>query len=373
VGSTSGWPGRSNLAFIGKIPLPDAATLEEWRGLYAEEVAYVDSEIGRLLGSLRPEVRARTLMILTSDHGEEFMEHGFLKHGVTLFDEVIRVPLIFRMPEAARGKRVPELARLVDVLPTAVDLLGAKVSDEVRRSWAGVSLAAVVRSGAPMPALFSLGETFGFGALRWYAYDGRQKVVLFNKDHRLPAELPALPHPKQWIEERTPAEAVYLSTRGEPIDRPATEGVEEALAWGYEQAARYVRGKIGGLWLSLRGRGQGGRIAARFAYPTGADTRFVPFFWRDGDRAEPTPEGVRVDVADDGILRLAVVVGLDARSAASFRAVADGSGLPVRRGRPDFQDRAIRFWYEREPVPVSPRGDARKEQIFRLRALGYVN
>ena len=92
----------------------------------------------------------------------------------------------------------------------------------------------------------------------WYVYDGTHKVVLFNKDHRLPSEIPALPHPNAWMIANLPREGVYISTPDAPSDREVSRGREELLRWGREQAARSLAGKIGGLWLSARGSGSNG-------------------------------------------------------------------------------------------------------------------
>ena len=81
-----------------------------------------------------------TWVIITADHGEEFMEHGNERwgHGVTLYQEVLKVPLIFHHPsEAVSGKRVHQQVRLIDVAPTILDLLRIPIPDDMD----GVSLA----------------------------------------------------------------------------------------------------------------------------------------------------------------------------------------------------------------------------------------
>ncbi|MGH9365297.1 MAG: sulfatase-like hydrolase/transferase, partial [Thermoanaerobaculia bacterium] len=342
------WPGQPDPAFTGKAPMPDEATLAEWRRLYAEEVAHTDSQIGLLLDGLDPEVRGRTLVVVTSDHGEEFLEHGFLKHAVTLFDEAVHVPLLVRLPGAPGGRRVADLVRLVDVVPTLADLLRAPVSAALRSRWAGVSLAEVVRGNGRVPSLLAIGETFGFGPLRWYAYDGRYKVVLFNRDHRLPAEIPALKHPNEWLRAHLPPEEVYLSTADAPTDRPTSDDREKKLVWAHNLASRYAMGKIAGLWLSFRGPGRGGRLSARVVVPPRAKTHVVPLFWRAGDRALQHGSALEIDVADDGITRLAVLVGLDDALAEGVRVVSKDAAVPVRRGRPASEEPAVRYWLEKE-------------------------
>ena len=94
---------------------------------YAGETLYTDHEVGELLDGLR-DARAsteRTLVVFTSDHGEEFGEHGWIGHDETLYDEVLHVPLILRAPGLVpAGVRVPRQASLVDLMPTLLELLG---------------------------------------------------------------------------------------------------------------------------------------------------------------------------------------------------------------------------------------------------------
>jgi arylsulfatase A-like enzyme len=84
-----------------------------------------------------------TLVILTADHGEEFFEHGSVLHGRSYFEEVIRVPLLLRGPGVPAGLRTDNLASLVDVVPTALGLLGLPIPDAVQ----GVDLSLAWREG----------------------------------------------------------------------------------------------------------------------------------------------------------------------------------------------------------------------------------
>jgi arylsulfatase A-like enzyme len=62
--------------------------------------------------------------VIASDHGEEFLDHGSASHGYTLYDEMIRVPLIFHYPGRLRPARIEAQVRLIDVLPTVFGLVG---------------------------------------------------------------------------------------------------------------------------------------------------------------------------------------------------------------------------------------------------------
>ena len=102
------------------------ADLRELRRLYDSEIALTDREIGRVLDALAAAGRYdSSLVVLTGDHGEEFLDHGALDHAKTLYDELMRVPLIVKRPAAddVRPATVDTPVALVDVLPTILDRL----------------------------------------------------------------------------------------------------------------------------------------------------------------------------------------------------------------------------------------------------------
>jgi arylsulfatase A-like enzyme len=91
--------------------------------LYDGEILTADFYVDELLRRVRAKF-PDTIVILTSDHGEEFLEHGNVLHGFTLFDEVLRVPLIVAGPGVPEGQRSSALVSLVDITPTILDLAG---------------------------------------------------------------------------------------------------------------------------------------------------------------------------------------------------------------------------------------------------------
>jgi arylsulfatase A-like enzyme len=107
----------------GTLTDVDVGTLSD---LYDAEVASLDDAFGRFWKTLRARGRDRdTLVVFVADHGEEFRDHGGLEHGHTLFDELVHVPLIIRLPDGAGGgRRTATLVRLVDVLPTILGVVG---------------------------------------------------------------------------------------------------------------------------------------------------------------------------------------------------------------------------------------------------------
>ena len=113
--------------FIDKVAHGDKKKADILRRLYEGEVRYVDDEFARVLASL-PE---NALLIISSDHGEEFWEHGGYDHGKTLYEEVIRVPLIVRLPDG-RGATSDAPVGLVDVAPSVLSFLGLDVPPSVQ-------------------------------------------------------------------------------------------------------------------------------------------------------------------------------------------------------------------------------------------------
>ncbi len=109
----------------GSFP-PTAADIEAFRARYDGEVRHVDDFVGRLLATLRATGLDRnTIVLLTSDHGEELFEHGGFDHGDTLYDEALRVPLILWGPgRIPAGRRPEQAAGTIDLLPTLVELAG---------------------------------------------------------------------------------------------------------------------------------------------------------------------------------------------------------------------------------------------------------
>jgi arylsulfatase A-like enzyme len=104
------------------------------RNKYDGSILYLDAGLKRLYAELKERGLTRnSWIVITADHGEEFGEHGNYKrgHGITLYQEVLRVPLIFHAPDAGRGRRVSRQVRLLDVAPTILDLLNLPVPEEM--------------------------------------------------------------------------------------------------------------------------------------------------------------------------------------------------------------------------------------------------
>ena len=98
--------------------------------LYDASVRQIDNEIGKLTEILTETgLIDTTLLVITSDHGEEFLEHGSVLHGKTQFQELIQVPLIMKGTGLPSGIRVKEMTSLVDLVPTILKTLGIRPTD----------------------------------------------------------------------------------------------------------------------------------------------------------------------------------------------------------------------------------------------------
>jgi len=93
---------------------------------YNGEIAFADSQVGRLLARLEAMgVLDRTVVMILGDHGESLGDHGEASHGFFVYNSTTHVPFAIRAPlAAAHGRRVADPVRSVDVMPTALDLLG---------------------------------------------------------------------------------------------------------------------------------------------------------------------------------------------------------------------------------------------------------
>ncbi len=104
------------------------AQVEYTVALYDGCINYADAQVGRLLETLRNMgLLEKSVVVVTSDHGEEFLEHGRLIHLQNGYDEIGRIPLILRFPKplGLAGVRVRHLAAMVDLAPTLLAIVGA--------------------------------------------------------------------------------------------------------------------------------------------------------------------------------------------------------------------------------------------------------
>jgi len=140
-GSTPYWrrwlqaPGQGQAAldtpqdYLAYAVDPTSGTSEGFkllRALYDGDLTYLDERVGELVDYLRQRgILDDTVLILTSDHGEELGEHGIINHAYEVYNTLLHVPLIIRYPaKFAPGARRAGLVQTIDLFPTLLDLLG---------------------------------------------------------------------------------------------------------------------------------------------------------------------------------------------------------------------------------------------------------
>ncbi len=100
---------------------------------YDAEIAFVDDGIGAVLRTLEDKGLAEdTIVIITADHGESLGEHGEETHAILLYDATLRVPLIIHDPRHSLRRRVTPLVRTIDIMPTALDLVGLEIPSDIQ-------------------------------------------------------------------------------------------------------------------------------------------------------------------------------------------------------------------------------------------------
>ena len=181
---------------------------------YNGEIAFVDSQVGRLIAQLESEkLYDNTVIIVMGDHGESLGDHGEAAHGFFIYNGVTHVPFAIRAPfSLTHGRRVADPVRPVDVMPTALDLLGVPLPAKV----AGVSLAPLMAGAVKELGLEAYSEAmyplhhYGWSDLRALR-SGRYKVI-------------DAPRPELYDMERDPQESTNLFTERRQLgDRMITE------------------------------------------------------------------------------------------------------------------------------------------------------
>jgi choline-sulfatase len=169
------------------------------KDLYDGEIAYMDEQIGRLLGGLdKMAITSRTLVIVVGDHGESLGEHGEATHGIFLYDATLHVPLIVAGPDVPTGKVIDDQVRSIDLHPTVMAFLHLPPSPEAQ----GVSLWPLIGQGTHVRSNYSYGETLyprtymGWSELRAMRTDARKFILA--------------PHPELYDLQRDPGELQNL-------------------------------------------------------------------------------------------------------------------------------------------------------------------
>jgi arylsulfatase A-like enzyme len=111
-----------------------------WKSIYDAKIHEADRKLGAFIQKLEGmDMLDRTIIIISSGSGNEYYEHQRFDHGFSLYDELIRVPLIVRLPNL-RGRVIPSQVRTIDIMPTVLEILGIDMDKEVKSQMQGISL-----------------------------------------------------------------------------------------------------------------------------------------------------------------------------------------------------------------------------------------
>jgi arylsulfatase len=174
------YKGKENGRFIGMWPADKRASvsvmdLAHIVALYDGGIAYTDEQVGKIFQLLQDlRLSEKTLVIVLSDHGEGFLEHGLFTHGNSLYEELLRVPLILRLPGVIpAGKRVAGNVSHVDLMPTVMGLLQQAGPLKMQ----GIDLSPAILGDQPVPERLIYSELAYNGiylrAVRW----GNRKLL----------------------------------------------------------------------------------------------------------------------------------------------------------------------------------------------------
>ena len=133
---------------------------------YHGELAHVDRQLGRLFDALGSTgLTEKTLVVLTSDHGESLGEHGENTHSAFVYESTMRIPLVFSgPPELSSGQRVAAPVRSIDIAPTILDWLGLSPLEQAD----GTSLLPLLRGQRDFSRRTAYGESIELTLMRYW-------------------------------------------------------------------------------------------------------------------------------------------------------------------------------------------------------------
>lgn len=218
---------RPHIAYLHAdppAPLSPAAR-ERLTALYDGEIRYVDDQLGRLMSALARRGE-ECLVVVLSDHGEEFGEHGsFEGHGWTLYDEVLRVPLVMRLPGGeAAGAVLDAPVSLLDVAPTILDALELPLPE----SFQGTSQLPRIRGGAAPGERLLFAQTWRSGTRLRAVRGARWKRIEVEDAGAAQLGLPVRQGVELYDLERDPGEQRALREDGFPEARSLAAALDAA-------------------------------------------------------------------------------------------------------------------------------------------------
>lgn len=235
---TDAWD-RLHQPFWAPVKASDPADVRHLVDLYDAGIRRIDDQLASFLRHFRDAGLDRNaLLVVTSDHGEEFMEHGGLQHGTRMYEEALHVPLVVRLPAGSGAQRRSEVVRLLDLVPSLLEWLGLGLPEHLQ----GESLLPLLKGGGRSRPVYAEEIAGGLQSLRI----GDQKYLRHGKLEAL-FDLAADPGERQ--DRLTPDETytwrsrasrileanLQLAARFEPGARPELddETLRQLRALGY--------------------------------------------------------------------------------------------------------------------------------------------
>jgi arylsulfatase A-like enzyme len=123
---------------------------------YDASLRRTDSYVGDIISLLKSEGEYEdSIIIVNSQHGEQFGEHGKWRHDTSLYNEVIQVPLIIHFPGQKERKEIDSYVGNFDIFPTVADLVSDRIPESLRSQWRGKSLLTVISGDSGARTIFA--------------------------------------------------------------------------------------------------------------------------------------------------------------------------------------------------------------------------
>ena len=381
--------------YLGQLELRDpVADRAQLAALYDSEIAYVDRKVAEVMALVSDEALEHTLVILTADHGEELGERGGWKHGHTLYDEQVRVPLLARWDgRIPAGRRISTTVRLLDLVPTILAAAQAPVAPELP----GLDLLPVLSGERELPERPALSQRLSFGPALSSVVAAGFKLVLYNE--REPFT------PADELQRVTSAVDARRLRRLQLFDLAADPGETRDLAASrpdkVAELAPFVLAQLGRELPGLRlvaGGGAHGRVLRADVKFERAPAGWWPELLGGEDRVELRGERLAVELRGERFEKsvrvlgetgdvVSIAVWLDGVRQESPRlvfgadqdwagAAIDQSALAAERSPSRCRDAGTLLCLWRSSSPTSDRGEISpeldRETRERLEALGYL-
>lgn len=379
----------------------DAKVEDEYLA-YLAEIRGMDRALGEFVGELRARgLYDDALIVFVADHGEEFRDHGGTRHGKTLYEEVLRVPMILKLPaNALAGSRIRGHVGLVDVAPTLLGVLGldGTLAADGRNLWDAEKR--VVRDESnPQVALLDLDRHHQTALVA-----GWHKLIVDHHGSEQLFDLEADPRETENLLGRNGEEAEALQSLLEArLSRREAGWHVRACGGRRELSLRLdiaARGEARGARFEkedslrrVKGLGDGARYRAELRLaprrvPQQLEGRVVETLFADEDEvvvSAPDGGAITVTSVDGHPLRYTVGTGNELLESSQIAVSASDPGVslspnaaadcraPVaigERALPASSGAHVRIWFS-PAAARSPAADVDPALRERLRALGY--